>query len=219
MTNYLPAKWAHSDLKQAFNGQAALNEYYTWQLGIWADKKDLHKVHVSFSDFKNGENEIPAAEFTCFNQEGVNWDCQPITFNVDVKKGNVQALWCGVQIPENVSPGIYKGKVTVTTEGTEAHIISVRIDVKDEKLADKGDNETWRHSRLRWLNSTIGYDNHPVAPYEAMEIKLQQQRKKLKLHRTDFLKRYKSTTGKSCLHLLSLSLIHKTTISYLEQTT
>ena len=170
LTSHLPAKWAHSELKEEFKGQAALNEYYTWQLGIWADKKDLHNVHVSFSDFKNGDNEIPSTEFTCFNQEGVNWDCQPITFNVEVTKGNVQALWCGVQIPENVASGIYKGEVTVTAEGTEVHSIPVSIDVTKEKLVDKGDNETWRHSRLRWLNSTIGYDNHPVAPYEPMKI-------------------------------------------------
>ena len=37
-------------------------------------------------------------------------------------------------------------------------------------LADKGDSETWRHSRLRWLNSTIALDNEPVAPYKEINL-------------------------------------------------
>lgn len=170
MTKNLPARWTHRALDEAFEGLAAKNEYYTWQLGIWADKKDLHRVRVSFSDFKNGDNELPAAEFTCFNQEGINWDCQPVTFDVDVKHGDVQALWCGVQIPETAAAGVYHGEVTVAAEGTETHTFPVSIRVTDELLEDKGDNETWRHSRLRWLNSTIGYDHHPVAPYQPMKL-------------------------------------------------
>lgn len=170
LTKNLPVRWIKRLNTQTFEGGAAKNEYYTWQYGIWADKKDLRNVRVAFSDFKNGNNIISAKEFTCFNQEGINWDCKPITFTVNVDKGKIQALWCGVQIPKDAASGIYKGMVTISAEGLKSQTFPVRIHVSNEFLSDKGDNETWRHSRLRWLNSTIGYDNNPVTPYEAIKV-------------------------------------------------
>lgn len=110
-------------------------------------------------------------EVTCFNQEGVNWDGNPLTFTVNVPKDKVQALWCGIQIPENAKPGFYKGVVTLTADGISPRSIPVQIEVVEEILADKGgDGDLWRHARLRWLNSRIGEDNLPVYPYKPMTI-------------------------------------------------
>ena len=170
LTKNLPVRWAKRPYTLNFEGQAAKNEYYTWQYGVWADKKNLRNVRLAFSDFTNGNATIPASEFTCFNQEGINWDCQPISFKVNVPKGKVQAMWCGVQIPADAASGTYQGEVTISAEGLKTQTFPVSIQVNNEFLADKGDNDTWRHSRLRWLNSTIGYDNHPVTPYEAMKV-------------------------------------------------
>lgn len=37
-------------------------------------------------------------------------------------------------------------------------------------LADRGDNEIWRHSRLRWLNSTRGINDKPTEGYTNMSL-------------------------------------------------
>ncbi len=82
-------------------------------------------------------------EVTCFNQEGVNWDGNPLTFTVNVPKDKVQALWCGIQIPENAKPGFYKGVVTLTADGISPRSIPVQIEVVEEILADKGGMATY----------------------------------------------------------------------------
>ncbi len=83
-------------------------------------------------------------------------------------EGQVQALWMGVDIPEDISPGTYKGKILVGPAEGKKQEVTVDIKVQREVLADRGDAETWRHSRLRWLNSTAGLDDQPVAPFSAL---------------------------------------------------
>lgn len=170
LTNSLPARWVKTGAKKGFSGVAQCNEYYTWQIGVWAARQDISEVHLAFSDLSNGKETIPKENITCFNQEGINWDGKPIKFTVNVPQGKVQALWCGVQIPETAAPGVYKGNVTFTCAGGDTRNIPLEIRVTKEVLADKGDNDLWRHARLRWLNSTIGMDDHPVKPYTAMQL-------------------------------------------------
>ncbi len=171
----LPAKWGvEGEAKKDFTGHAAKNEYYTWQLGLWAAQGELEGVKLIFSDFKNTDTSthasIPAAEFTCFNQEGVDWDGSILDIPVNVAKDGVQALWCGVQIPRDAAEGCYEGTVTVTGKNFPSQVIPVKINVGTAVLEDKGDGDLWRHSRLRWLNSQIGVDNKPVTPYADMSF-------------------------------------------------
>lgn len=46
--------------------------------------------------------------------------------------------------------------------------MSIRI--SGAPLADRGDSEPWRYSRLRWLNSTLGIADTPTAPYTSMTL-------------------------------------------------
>lgn len=165
----IPARWAKKTPSLSFEGNAAKNEYYTWQIGLWAVKTDVKNVRVTFSDFTSGSNRISKDSITCFNQGGTNWDGKPINFAVNVPKGNVQALWCGIQIPQNAKRGAYTGTATLAADGAESKEVKVTIYVGDDILVDKGDGEAWRHSRLRWLNSTIGLNDSPVTPYSDMK--------------------------------------------------
>ncbi len=88
----------------------------------------------------------------------------------DVKKAKVQAYWIGLDIGENIVPGVYTGVLTVIPENASKTGIPIRLKIMDEVLADRGDNEPWRHSRIRWLNSTLGLDPEPVAPYTPVRI-------------------------------------------------
>lgn len=167
----IPVRWVKKGSSNKFKGHALPNEYYTWQIGIWATGKSLENVHLEFSDFKHSSgNVISSEDITCFNMGGTNWDGQPVEFQVDVPHAKVQALWCGLQIPENVRGGKYKGTVTVLAEDVSPQTVEITIHTGRETLADKGDGDLWRHSRLRWLNSTIGMDDLPVAPYSNMEL-------------------------------------------------
>lgn len=172
LTEQIPVRWVNKEPEDAFEGTALRNEYYVWQIGLWAARSDLNNVKLTFSDLKqvNGDSCIKAKEMTCFNQEGINWDGSPLNFNIQVPKGNIQALWCGVQVPYNIPVGIYKGRVVMSADGMTERTINVTLNIQEKMLADKGDNDLWRMSRLRWLNSRIGSDFNPIAPFKALKI-------------------------------------------------
>ena len=167
----VPVRWAKEGPSSKFKGYALPNEYYTWQIGVWATGKPLTDVRLKFSDFRHSSgNVISGEDITCFNMGGTNWDGQPLEFQVDVPQDRVQALWCGLQIPETVRGGKYTGTVTVTAGGVSPQTVDITIHTGKELLADRGDGDLWRHARLRWLNSTIGMDDLPVTPYTDMEL-------------------------------------------------
>lgn len=166
----VPAKWAMNPIQDNFKGGAMRNEYYVWQLGLWAAHSEVDGVKLTFSDFKNGSSVIHANEFTCFNQEGTNWDGSELDFEVNIPSGNIQAMWCGVQIPEDAKSGEYTGTVMVTAHNAEPQTVHITIEVSREVLADKGDSDIWRFARLRWLNSQIGVDSLPTNLYTPLEL-------------------------------------------------
>ncbi|EPT33476.1 putative lipoprotein [Bacteroidetes bacterium oral taxon 272 str. F0290] len=170
LTDRIPVRWIENGPSDTFEGSAMRNEYYVWQIGLWSPREKTTNVRLTFSDLIGKNGRIAASEITCFNQEGINWDGNPLEFRIDVQKGKVQALWCGVQIPDMAHPGKYKGRVTLTADGIRERILDVTIRVQKERLKDRGEGELWRHARLAWLNSTIGIDDEPVAPYQAMEV-------------------------------------------------
>lgn len=170
LPDQLPWRWTTHGSSDSFTGYASRNEYYTWQIGIWAPFEQLNNIKVRFSDFIGKSAIIKKDDITCFNQEGINWDGKPVRFQINLKKEGVQALWCGIQIPENAAPGKYTGTATVSVDGMPSQTIQVTIHVDNNLLPDRGDNDLWRHSRLRWLNSTIGIDNLPVTPYQPMVL-------------------------------------------------
>jgi len=166
MLDEIPQKWIQTGPSGEFQGEAQRNEYYTFQLGVFASRKDLEDVKVEFSGLKDGEAEISPEKFTCFNTGGIGPYGEPFTKRVDVEEGNVQPLWIGVDIPENIGKGNYRGDVKVLVENGEPQTIQIELKISGEVLADRGDSEPWRHSRLHWLNSTLGIDNQPTKQYQ-----------------------------------------------------
>ena len=174
LTDRLPVRWVATNTpKDSFAGEALKNEYYVWQIGLWAAHGAVSNIDVKFSDLKQegGKGVIPASEQTCFNTEGTNWDGSQMDIDLDVPEGKVQALWCGVQVPEKAAAGLYKGTVTVSGEGMDTRTIELSLTVGNEILEGKGDNDLWRLSRLRWLNSTIGSDLTPIRGFKAVKTR------------------------------------------------
>lgn len=173
MTTDIPYKWIADNRHDFFYGQADKGEYYVFQLGVWAARSNVENLHVDFSALTNkatGE-QIPASSFTCFNTEGTDVTGTVFEKNCSVDKGKVQALWVGTQLPEHLSAGTYQGTVTVSAANAESKTVQVSLNVSENVIANHGDNEPWRHSRLRWLNSQIGFDDEVIAPYTPLVVK------------------------------------------------
>lgn len=172
MTTDLPYKWIEDNRHDSFEGTADKGEYYTFQIGLWAARKDVNHLKLTYSalvNSKTGES-IPASAFTCFNTGGVDVTGSVFEKDCSVPKGKVQALWVGTMVPEQLTAGLYTGTVTVQAAGMKPKQVKVTLNVTDNLIANHGDNEPWRHSRLRWLNSQIGFDDEVIAPYIPLNV-------------------------------------------------
>jgi len=171
MFETLPLRWIRSGPGAEFRGRAQPGEYYCYQLGLYASQRGLDDVAVSFSDLKGDAGAIPAAAITCFNLGGVDWLGRPVAQHVSLGQGRVRPLWVGFPIPDGAA-GVYTGTATVTPKGLEPQTVRLRVAVAGKPIANHGDDEPWRHSRLRWLNSTLGIDDDwLVPPYTPLTMK------------------------------------------------
>jgi hypothetical protein len=171
MKDEIPLKWVQSGPSDKYTAKGYRNEYYAFQIGIFASKKNIDNIHVEFTGLKGKKGEIPATSITCFNTGGVDPYGKPFIKRVNVAQGKVQPLWIGVDIPRDINPGSYRGIVHIKPENAEARSVEIRLEINNKVLNDRGDGEPWRHSRLRWLNSTTGIDDEPVAPYTPLIIR------------------------------------------------
>lgn len=167
MTTDLPYRWIAGGQHDRFAGTADKGEYYVFQVGVWAARDDVRHLGVTYSDLVNQAtgDRIPASAFTCFNTGGTDVTGTVFEKDCSVDKGKVQALWIGTQVPEHLPAGIYRGTVRVSAGNAETKEVAMELTVTENVIANHGDNEPWRHSRLRWLNSQLGFDDEVVAPY------------------------------------------------------
>lgn len=170
MREYLPAKWMDVRQGMSFRGKAAPNEYYAFQIGVWSPEMPLNIVDYQATDLTCGKQRIPASAITCFNLEGVDPKGESFTRDLGIKKGMVQPLWFGVDVDASLAEGVYSGFITLTDSLHGEKKIPVSLQVEGKILTDRGDGEPWRHSRLRWLNSTLGEEDVPVKPYTEMQV-------------------------------------------------
>ncbi len=172
MWNELPLRWLENPKLNHFEGSALRNEYYVFQVGLYANGTELKNIEVTFSGMKGpGEFRLEAEQFTCFNTEGIDTYGKPFKKELEVWEDRVQALWMGVDIPEDIRPGRYQGTILIGPANGSKQEVSVELKIGRKVLADRGDSEPWRHSRLRWLNSRAGLSEKALAPYTAIEQK------------------------------------------------
>ncbi|HXB95869.1 MAG TPA: glycoside hydrolase domain-containing protein, partial [Puia sp.] len=166
----LPYRWIGKPPGTAVSGEAARGEWFAYQLGLYA-MKDLAAVQVRFGPLTDAAgNTIPAANSSCINTGGIGYDGRPFTKNISVKTGQVQPLWCGIDIPRDIIPGGYEGTVTVFAGGATwtGRII---IGITPKQLTDGGAGTPQKMTRLRWLNSTLAQENTVIAPYTPLIIR------------------------------------------------
>jgi Flp pilus assembly protein TadD len=167
----LPLRWVRRGANGPLTGEAQRGEFYVFQLGIYAARQMVEDVQVQFGALlgKDGER-IPANALRCFNLGGMDSAAQPFARAVRVEEGRIQSLWCGVDVAEATPAGDYTGQLVVAPRGVARTAIPVRLRVLPAVIAAHGDDEPWRLSRLRWLDSTLAVDDDLVPPYTPVTV-------------------------------------------------
>jgi tetratricopeptide (TPR) repeat protein len=167
----LPLRWVRRGANRPFTGEALRGEFYAFQLGVYAVRQPLEDVGVEFGTLtRKGGGEIPATALRCFNLGGVDSAARPFTRALGVEQGRIQPLWCGIDVPESAQPGEYAGQLWVAPRGAARTAIALTLRVTPAVIAAHGDDEPWRLSRLRWLDSTLAVDDDLVAPYTPVTV-------------------------------------------------
>jgi len=172
MRSDLPYEWIKRGPGQEFHATAQRGEFFVFQIGVYASARSIEDLDVEFSDLRktSGDDFIPESALRCFNLAGTDWEGKAFQKVCKVGKGQVQALWIGVEVPRELPSGMYNGRIQINPADAESRSIPFALKVLDPLLSDGGDSEPWRHSRLRWLDSTIAIDNELVAPYTPLEV-------------------------------------------------
>jgi len=171
MPTDLPITWVSRGANSPVTGEAQRGEFYAFQLGVYAARQALDDVRVEFEALAGPSGaSIQASAFRCFNQGGVDSAAKPFTRRLRVDVGHVQALWCGVAVPESAIAGTYTGRLAIVPAGAPRTTLPVSLLVQPDVIVNHGDDEPWRLSRLRWLDSTLAVDDDLVAPYAPVTV-------------------------------------------------
>ncbi len=173
MTDDLPQRWIQSGANAPFHGAADRGEFYAFQVGVFAARAPIDRLDVQFGDLRStsGGGVIPASALRCTNLGGRDWTGRAFTKTVSVPLGTVQALWFGVQVPQRAVPGAYRGEVTIAPGGMPPTRVALTLQVSARSIPASGDDEPWRQSRLRWLDSTLANDDEVVDPYTPLQLR------------------------------------------------
>ncbi|MCC7265409.1 MAG: hypothetical protein IT369_23130 [Candidatus Latescibacteria bacterium] len=178
LRRHLPWRWVQEGVSASFAGCACRGEFYALQVVVYAPRRPLGEVRLEFGDLQDPAGaRIPASALRCLNLGGRDWLGAAFAKGVEVAAGQVQPLWVGVAVAADATPGTYRGQLCVAAEGVEAQVLDLALEVTGETLEDGGDGELWRHTRLAWLDSTLGIDAETVDPYPP----LTQQGRRLEL--------------------------------------
>ncbi|HEX9150529.1 MAG TPA: glycoside hydrolase domain-containing protein, partial [Flavobacterium sp.] len=169
MRNDLPQRWIQKGIQNSFTDNALRGEYLAFQLGIYA-LEDLKEVKITFSDLKNKNSEIISAKnITCINTDGIKYDGTVLSNKVDVSRGKIQAMWCGIDVPQTAIPGEYSGKVSISSGNVTKEIL-LQVKVGDGLTTNAGIDQPEKMTRLKWLNSTMAQENTVIAPYTPLVV-------------------------------------------------
>jgi hypothetical protein len=171
MPHDLPQRWIQKGITSQFTDAALKGENFSYQLSVYPVNKDLQNVHLTFSPLKDDKGHaIPPSLMSCLNTDGTKYDGSTLVNTVNVSKGDIQALWCLVNIPAQTIAGTYTGTVLVKADNEPATTIKISIIVKNQLAVKGGVNEPEKQTRLTWLNSTLAQKNDVIKPYIPLQV-------------------------------------------------
>jgi hypothetical protein len=167
MRHFIPYHWTQRNHAGEFASQALRGEYFTFQLAVVAGEDTVSHVRVAFNDFPESFGQT----LTCFNCGGIDEKGESFVTEVSVPARTVQPLWIGLQIPEDQSPGVHSGSVTVSTGDGGSKTVGISIDVQPGRAANYGFDYPQFMTRLSWLNSTVGTDpDFIIEPFHPVRV-------------------------------------------------
>jgi hypothetical protein len=171
MRHDLPYRWIERGAFRPLEGRADRGEFYVFQIGVYAVSA-VPDLSVTVAAFRGGRGgTIPADAVRAFNLGGVDSHGRDFAASVAVPAGTVQPLWLGIAVPENAAPDVYRSTITLSAPGHASQSLPVVITVTQRSIAARGDDEPWRLSRLRWLDSRIALDDDVVRPFAPIEVR------------------------------------------------
>jgi hypothetical protein len=173
-----PAHWARGGEVLAANLSAREAEFFTFQVGLYANGAPAPGVFVVFhgatlvpsagADPSSALPTIDPAAFTCLNLGGTDQHGHAFKKDFSLGAGDTGSLWVGVALPEG-AVGKYEAVLSVGTTNSSTisrappRTLKVQLDVASGAVAEHGDADVYSLSRLRWLDSTIGVDGEAVS--------------------------------------------------------
>ncbi len=170
MTNHLPLRWVQKTYQPIFSGTTDRGDNYTYQVALYA-LKNMDHVQIRFSALTNTKGQsIPADQSFCFNTGGIDYTGKSFTKDVSIPEKTIQSLWCGLSVPKNIPPGMYKGTVTIQAGNASSTTIPISIRLTEKILSDGGISDPQKQTRLHWLNSTMAQENTVIPPYIPLTV-------------------------------------------------
>ncbi|ATL32425.1 glycoside hydrolase domain-containing protein [Streptomyces formicae] len=157
----LPARWALTDPGAPLAGTADRGEFHAVQAGVYA-LTDLTDVRAELRGLP-----FPAR---CLSTGGVDARGAAFARRVEVAADGVGALWFGVEVPEDATPGRYEAEIAVRAQGSPERVLPLVLTVGDAVVDDHGAGEPERFARLGWLDSTLAQDDEVVPPFAPVKI-------------------------------------------------
>ncbi len=151
MFDQVPEIWLKREKPPEF--VARPGEVFMFQVCVWAAKRNETIASL------NGE--IPGLG-RIQTPHQLPPEAHSMSPEVFVRHGTVGTVWCFVKVPLSASVGAHTGSVAILN-GSAPVAISIRV--AGEPLADGGDSEPWKHTKLRWLDSPIAGDSSPTKPF------------------------------------------------------
>lgn len=170
----LPRHWAIDGPRPALTLHADRNEYRVFQLGIWANRRDVATPIITATALvpTAGGEAISADRVQCLTLHSriKSRYIERPSGKLPVPRGQVRSLWFGVDLPEDAKPGEYRGSVTLAPPGLVAREIPIQLVVSNTVTPDRGDHDLHRLARLRWLESDIGLSDKVYPPFKPLRV-------------------------------------------------
>ena len=164
--DFIPLRWAERGPSAALALRAQPGEYLSFQLGLLATA-DVTNITVAFES-----SSLPAEAFRCTSCGGVSQHGERFSKALSLKAGRVMPLWLGVMLPPTAA-GTITANLTVryvAAGAVEEQAVALSASVSGPVIADHGDQDMAKRTRLRWLDSARAQDDEPAPPYTPIVV-------------------------------------------------
>jgi hypothetical protein len=118
---------------------ACIGEYEPFSF-LLRPKEALEQVFITATELTGPAGAVLAANLVVSSVESLQGGGRDVLMPLhrpwDMAAHAAEFFWCTIQVPDDAAPGVYKGKVEVTSKGKSAGAISVVLEVLPIRLAD-----------------------------------------------------------------------------------